>query len=194
MCIKDQSIGDLEFFMEHTEFSISKEDNVKFRLFGKVAKFDMGFKISSSPEWIRDEGTGSIEVQDFNITMELVPESDNGKLKLNFLKDKALIDVGYLKSEFHGQTEIIESFQLITEHFESFFKQELVNIIGIQLGQSAEQSINRYLEETSNVLPAGDEGIYLNVSLTQSPIIENGYISTPFDGTWMSSKSEVTHE
>ena len=84
MCIKDQSISELEFYREKIEFSITKAENMKFKIFGKIAKFDMGFKIFSSPEWIRDEGTGSITVQDFNVTMQLVPESENGKLKLNF--------------------------------------------------------------------------------------------------------------
>ena len=62
LCIKNQSISGLEYYRENTEFSITKTENLKYKLFGKMAKFDMGFKIFSSPEWIRDEGTGSITI------------------------------------------------------------------------------------------------------------------------------------
>ena len=52
-------------------------------------------------------------------------------------------------------------------HFKTFFKEELTNIISHQLVKSIEKTLNKNMFDSSTLLPIGDEGIFLNASLTQ---------------------------
>jgi hypothetical protein len=130
----------IEFYDNLTEIAIDNDGFIKFKMVGKKAVYKMDFSIKSDPEWIRDSGSGIITIQNFTSELKLFPMDVKGKIQFNF--SDAHIDVESFDAQFKGQTEIIESVQLIIQHFNSFLKTELSSIIGIQLTKSAEISLN----------------------------------------------------
>lgn len=145
----------------------------------------MALNIYSDPEWIRDQGNGSITIKNFDIKFKLIPTNENGFLQFKF-KDTQL-NVGDLDGTFKGKTEIIESVNLIMQHFKQFFKEELTEIVTMQFANNLQDKLNKNLREQTPLMKF-DDNIFINTSLTSHPFVKNGYIVMPYDGTVYSDK------
>ena len=94
MCTLNRRIKSISFKEDQTKLDISEKDHIRIIIFGNEATFDMDFNIYSDPEWIRDQGSGSITFQEFDIGVSLIPTRVNGKLQFKF-KDP-IFNVGYM--------------------------------------------------------------------------------------------------
>ena len=63
---------------------------------GASLNFEMDFKLYSDPDWFRDQGTGQISINDFNVSINLTPVNVNGKIQFEF--SDADIDIGDYKA------------------------------------------------------------------------------------------------
>ena len=64
----------------------------------------MDFNIHSQPDWIRDEGTGTITLDKFNLTMNLVPYNSEGSLQFKFTD--AEVSIKDFDVQLAGKAEI----------------------------------------------------------------------------------------
>ena len=97
------------------------------------------------------------------------------------------MNVQDLDGQFKGKTELIESVNLIMSHFRKFFKEELTNIILHQVQRSAAVRFNNILQDQIHNVRVTDN-IFMNTSLTSSPMIKDGLIVIPYDGTVFTDK------
>ena len=134
LCMKKMTISNLVFDKARTDVTITANNFVGIKVYGKAATFMTDFNIYSTPEWIRDQGSGSITIKDFMVHVNVMPSSKDGRLQFNFID--SFMEADNIDGNFKGQTEIIESVQLIMNHFKTFFKEELTNIISHQLVKS----------------------------------------------------------
>jgi len=111
LCTKNQELKSIEFFEDLTEIKIDNQGFIKLKMVGKKAVYKMDFSIKSDPEWISDAGTGTIIVQNFTSELKLFPLNVKGKMQFNF--SDAHMDVESFNAQFNGQTEIIQSVQLV---------------------------------------------------------------------------------
>ena len=82
--------------------------------------FDLDFKLASEPEFVTDQGVGSIKLLNFNVTLVMKPQNKNGMLQLNF--SDAHIQIEDYTVKFQGQTDISRALELLMAKFKDFFK------------------------------------------------------------------------
>lgn len=111
LCKKNQDLSVIEFDEEKTEISIGDSGLINFKMLGKKAVFNMDFDINSEPQWIQDHGKGMVTLENFMIYLNISVSSLNGKIQFEF-KD-AHMDVDKFDGKFDGETEIIQSIQLV---------------------------------------------------------------------------------
>mgnify|MGYP006893294772 CR=1 FL=1 len=74
----------IEFYRDQTEIEIKDEGYFHFKLMGKKAVFAMDINIHSNPEWISDQGNGTVTIQNFTINLNIIPKSKEGKMQFEF--------------------------------------------------------------------------------------------------------------
>lgn len=146
----------------------------------------MDFNIVSDPEWVRDNGKGKIIFKNFVVKVNIKPVNRNGHLEFEILH--ANMEVEDLDGVFTGQTEVIESVNLIMHSFKTFFREEITKIITLQLAKSVQATVNEKSRSMDSLIKF-DDHIFINTSLTQSPIVKDNMISLAYDGSFSSDMS-----
>lgn len=113
--------------------------------------FVLDFELFSKPEWIKDKGSGIINVTNFNLSLHLEPFNKDGKLQFDFAD--AVIEIENYGIEFKGTSDFSKALSIVLNNFKSFFKNEVVNILGRKLTKSFEDSMNNLLFTGPSMIP-----------------------------------------
>ena len=73
----DKGVVEEKLFTEQNRDKYIRINITEMSVFGE---FD--FTIRSSPEWLRDEGKGVIQIRDFDFNIHLLPSSNEGSIFL----------------------------------------------------------------------------------------------------------------
>lgn len=111
---------------------------------GVNMEFNYGFKIWSEPEWIQDDGTGTIKVKNADLQLNLTPTQKDGKLQVTFSGVKIVIEDYQVNLD--GSSDISVAIEVLFRNFKQFFKEELTNILAWRLAKSVEETLNSLLE------------------------------------------------
>ena len=121
--------------------------------------------------------------------IDIALKEREGKLQLEFSNGR--MNIGHFDGKFKGDTEILESMQLVSDHFNNFIKDELTNILGKVLTKSVQASINSDLFADQKILRIGDKGVNLNLTLSQKPVSTYDFVAFPLDGFFSSDKQSI---
>ena len=97
LTLEDQKMNQFELDKNESTISIvdksdqGEESYLVIEVKNMTLNFDMKFDLHSVPEWFRDKGTGFIKIQNFNISLHLMPFTRHGKVQFHF-KD-AVIEI-----------------------------------------------------------------------------------------------------
>ena len=144
------------------------------RVSGISLEFAFDFKVWSDPAWIRDYGTGTVQVFDSDISFSIDLTNKDGKLSVGY--SDARIHTRDYDIILHGQNDISRAVQLMLTNFKVFFEEELTSMLSSRLLKITEDFFN------DRVLRSGDER--LNMSLLMNPLFHQHYISFVIDGTY----------
>ena len=186
LCQMNRVVKNISFKKNQTSLNISTKDKIQLTFLGETAEFGVDFNINSDPEWIRDQGDGSITIKNFEIRVGMTPINVDGSLQFKF--DNTQVDVGDIDGAFKGKTEIIESVNLLLKHYRQFFKVELTDVITMKFAKSLQAKFNQNLSQQSR-LQKFNEYIFINTSLTGHPFVMDGYLVMPYDGTVFSTNN-----
>jgi hypothetical protein len=120
------------------------------------------------PEWIKDQGSGLIDIENLSMSVHLIPYNDNGKMQVDFSDTKVTIQD--YNAHFHGETDFSRAFNVIIRNFKSFFKNEVANIMARKISKAFEDSLNSMLYQGPSILSVMGDDIFLNYTLTGDPI------------------------
>jgi hypothetical protein len=69
--------------------------------------FEMDFNMYSSPDWLKDKGSGVVNITDFNLTMRISPFTHKGRMQ--FEVSELYVNVDGCKLHFDGYTDFAKS-------------------------------------------------------------------------------------
>lgn len=108
------------------------------------------------------------------------PTLENGYVVPNILKTS--IDMEDFEAKFKGETEILESLDLVAGHLKTYIKDEISKIFLDRFMHNITGELKNYLIRVDPTLIHVYENIYFNRSLTNNVVVKNGYLSLPYDG------------
>lgn len=76
------------------------------------------------------------------------------------------------------------------QHFNSFFKDELTNMIALQFTRIVEETLNRNIAMKSSLMQVSPQGVFLNCTLTSEPVIKSNYIILMLDGSFVTEQTK----
>lgn len=75
---------------------------------------------SENFNWLKDQGTGSIKVENADILLNMVPTNVNGTLQIDFEETNLQIE-NYIV-DLKGETDLSTATSILMNSFKSFFK------------------------------------------------------------------------
>lgn len=148
------------------------------------ANFSLVYHLLSRPNLVRDEGVGSIRIDNMNISLKLSPYNDDGHLQFELWD--SMIQVDNYQFKLEGTSNVSQAVELTMNKLKDMFKEELLNILARKISKSLELTLNRGIDSNLLLRPLGDgSNILLNCTLTQAPIITSEYLALPFDGNFL---------
>lgn len=186
MCRTDQVLTNFE--MNTAQSSLHIDDEMQALVLyvkGINLQLDYGFKIWSEPEWVSDEGTGSISVTDTSIKMTLKPLERDGVLQVAF--SDVMIDIRDYKFEMDGESDLSSAIEILFKNFKQLIRQEISNMLAWRFSKSIEKTLNMLISSNGEYIDLSSEGSrgYLNATLLQNPIFNKGFVSFPIDGSFV---------
>ena len=73
------------------------------------------FTLRSNPEWIKDAGTVQFKVDNFNLSVSLIPMHENGRLSTKLINVQ--IEIDKYNSHLQGETDISTAIDVVFREF-----------------------------------------------------------------------------
>ena len=77
--LTNMRVSDFSMDMASSSLAIANE-TIQVHVKDVSLHFDMGFKLASEPDFVTDQGVGTIKLLNFNVTLELKPVNVDGAL------------------------------------------------------------------------------------------------------------------
>lgn len=175
----------MEFGLDEENTKLTVNPGKQFltlEVIGLHLDFAMDFAVLSKPSWLKDSGAGSIAVDRCDMRLNLHPYAQDGVLQVDF--SEVQIDIRSYKAELDGHSDLSKALEILLNNFETFFKNELTNVLAWRAAKSAEKSLN------SMLLSLGDSvdlapGWALNTNLVGDPILRDDFVAFPLDGSFV---------
>lgn len=105
--------------------------------------FEFNFNIDSQPNWLKDQGRGSVKVDGCSITLSLTPINRNGIMQIEFFDVK--LNLRDYHIDFEGNSDLSKAIHILLSSFKTFFKRDLANMLSWRLAKSVEETLNKAL-------------------------------------------------
>ena len=106
LCLTNQRLSQMSIPKDNVTVyvyeNVTNPENsfLKIRVINVSLLFEMDFNLHSKPEWFRDQGNGSVNVKDFNISLNLQPYNQDGSLQMDF--SDAIVEITDFDAKFDG--------------------------------------------------------------------------------------------
>lgn len=102
-------------------------------------EYHFKYNMFSKPDWLRDQGTGKLNIKGLNITMKMTPYQDNGKLQINFTSDSNVpIAMETYDLDLNGTTDFSVGLSYLIDNFKDFFKNEISYLLSTGVSKSVD--------------------------------------------------------
>jgi hypothetical protein len=120
---------------------------IVFNMVGANLRFKFDYKLRSEPDWLHDNGTGSIVITGMNATFLMTPKIVNGALEMDF-KPAGNISMADYQFSITGQTDISKTFGRFMAKFQDFFKTEVTSLLAQAMSESFDDAFLELLNPT----------------------------------------------
>lgn len=145
-----------EINQESSSFEIDDANNqLSLSVRGLNLQFSLKMEMwSESFDWLKDQGTGNIKMENADIMLNLVPTSQNGTLQIDFAETNLQIE--NYQVDLQGETDWSKATSIMMNSFKSFFKQDMANILAWRLAKSVEETLNLTLMQGGTIVGLAD--------------------------------------
>jgi hypothetical protein len=83
-------------------------------------KFSLKLELWTEPKWVTDHGAGTLAISNASISLNLIPQNDNGSLHIEFYE--TAFHIGDYEVELSSESDLSKATQILLNNFKNFFK------------------------------------------------------------------------